>query len=56
MSRFGRQVEEVFTDNIFSDFLEPIVDWITDHLAPEDVFSEDQLEEWAEENGFKRIY
>lgn len=56
MSRFGNRLEDRFIrEAITPDLLENIVDWITDNLSPEDMFSEKQLEEWAEENGFTRI-
>jgi hypothetical protein len=32
-----------------------VTEWIADTLLPEDVFSEEQLEEWAKCNGFARI-
>lgn len=33
--------------------LDEAVDWIKGNLTPEEVFTEDQLRWWAEENGFK---
>jgi hypothetical protein len=32
--------------------LDDATQWIQDNLAPDDVFTEEQLETWAEENGF----
>ena len=31
--------------------LEKSIDWISVYLEPEDVFSKDQLREWANDNG-----
>lgn len=55
MSKFGHRVEDDFTTSVFGDILGEVVDWIVDNLLPEDIFSEKQLEEWAEANGFTRI-
>ncbi len=33
------------------EFLEDILTWIQTHLSPEEVFTDDQLNEWAEKNG-----
>lgn len=38
----------VFDDASFQRF----VDWMEKNLDPNDVFTEDQLEKWATENGF----
>lgn len=38
--------------NIPDDLLEKSIDWIKDNLSPEEVFSEKQLNDWAERNGF----
>jgi hypothetical protein len=32
--------------------LEYAIDWISKNIDPEDVFSETQLEKWAEANGY----
>lgn len=37
---------------IDSDLLRNAIDWISQNMSPEDVFSKDQLETWAENNGF----
>ena len=56
MSRFTRQKEDDFTMSVFGGvFLDTVVGWVADKLDPEDVFTEKQLEEWAEYNGFTRI-
>jgi len=33
-------------------FLDTAVEWIRDYLQPEDVFNQDTLADWAEDNGF----
>ena len=37
---------------ISSSALENAIDWIKEKLEPEDVFDKDQLENWAEQNGY----
>ena len=34
------------------EFFEKVVEWIADHLEPEDVFDEKALCAWAEFNGY----
>lgn len=55
MSRFGNRFDERFAIENFGELLPQIVEWIAENLVPEDVFTDSQLEEWAEENGFTRI-
>lgn len=56
MSRFTRRTEDDFTMSVFGGiFLDTVVGWVADNLDPENVFTEKQLEEWAEYNGFTRI-
>lgn len=55
MSKFGSRLEEDFAISVFGEILNAISDWMVDNLAPEDVFTAEQLEDWAEENGFTRI-
>ena len=44
-----------FVDAVIQrDLLDVAVVWIGDNLAPDDVFSERILEEWAEDNGYQR--
>ena len=35
-----------------ADFLDEITAWIGTNFKPEDVFDEDDLSDWAEENGW----
>jgi hypothetical protein len=44
--------ERFIKEAIPSDLLNDIVDWIADNLVPEDVFSEELLEDWAKDNRF----
>lgn len=36
-----------------SDALDLAIEWIQKNMSPEDIFSEDKLEAWADENGFE---
>ena len=45
-----------FTRSIIDDdLLEKSIDWIGDNLNPNDVFTFEILEEWALENGYKKV-
>ena len=51
---FNKSLQDSLTSAIF-DYLDPVdivVEWVQKHLNPDDVFDENQLAEWAEENGF----
>jgi hypothetical protein len=39
-------------DNQLDNILETTIDFIRDNMEPEDIFDEDKLIEWAEDNGF----
>lgn len=54
MGKFGFRAEDDFTTSVFGNILDEVVGWIADNLVPEDVFSDNQLEEWAEHNGYVR--
>jgi hypothetical protein len=41
-----------FADLVLDDMLENSIDWIAKNLAPEEVFSDDKLANWAESHGF----
>lgn len=45
------QQEREFMENI-SPTLDEVIEWIKNNLNPEDVFDEDDLIEWAEDNGY----
>ena len=52
---FSQNMNNNFIDSVLSrDLLDVAVVWIGDNLAPEDVFSRDQLDEWAYDNDFYR--
>jgi len=43
-----------FIDSIIgSDLLENAIDWIGKNMEPADVFSESELQSWAENNGYE---
>jgi len=45
--------EQDFINNIISsDLLENAIDWIKNNLSPDDVFSQKDLESWAEDNKY----
>ena len=43
-------VEQILTFNV----LETAIQWIRENKYPEDIFDYDELEEWAEYNGFEK--
>ena len=44
-----------FVDAILPTWpLDEAVDWINANMEPEEIFTDDKLEAWAEANGFKR--
>lgn len=45
-----------FTDSIInrSGLLDEAIDWIVCNMRPEEVYDEDQLEEWAKDNGYEK--
>jgi len=52
---FSQNLNNNFIDAVLQrDLLDVAVVWIGDNLAPDDVFSERILEEWAEDNGYNR--
>lgn len=54
-TRFSHSNNANFIDAILpQDLLDVAVVWIGDNLEPDDVFSTDQLEEWALEDGWSR--
>jgi hypothetical protein len=49
-----RQEREEFIENVIpSDLLDSAIDWIQEHMTPEQVFSEDALTDWAHENDMR---
>lgn len=52
---FSQNRNNEFIDAVVQrDLLDVAVVWIGDNLQPEDVFSRDQLDEWAENEGWYR--
>ncbi len=50
---FNTRTEQDFIETVLgSDILASTVEWIGYTLSPEEVFSKDDLEAWALENGF----
>lgn len=48
---------EAFAETIISSsLLTDSIDWIAENLSPEEVFSIEDLEEWALENEFVRLH
>ena len=48
-------VQDPDTDHILEDIHEEdLGKWIRENKSPDDVFSEKQLEKWAEENGYTK--
>ena len=38
-----------------TSFLDDVVDWIAENLEPSNVFTEEQLAEWAKDNGYEEV-
>lgn len=36
-------------------FLMPVIDWMGEALSPDQVFEDEVLEAWAENNGYTRV-
>jgi hypothetical protein len=50
---FSEQLNERFVEETSQkDFLDVAVVWIGDNLCPDDVFSDEILEEWADDAGY----
>lgn len=45
---------EKFRDSLFigKSLLDDALDWIRENMQPDEVFGDNELSEWAEENGF----
>jgi hypothetical protein len=46
-----QQVNEITMSN---STLDTAIDWISSNLSPDDVFSEKELQNWAESNGYTK--
>jgi hypothetical protein len=56
MSITWKQREAFIERMIPSTLLQEAIDWIAENLPPEEVFSIDDLSEWALENEFLRLH
>lgn len=52
MTTTSLQDKDFIATVIPSLLLETAIDWISSNLAPEDVFSEDDLDTWAVDSGY----
>ena len=52
MATTVKQDRDFIADVIGDALLEKTIEWIAHNLAPEDVFTQDQLEDWAKRNGY----
>ena len=46
--------DRAFAKEVFKKTLEEAVTWICQNLNPESVFDPEDLEAWAEDNGYKK--
>jgi len=50
-----KKQEEAFLSTLLpNSLLDEAIDWIASNLNPEDVFSDNSLEVWAENNGYTK--
>jgi hypothetical protein len=53
--RTTSQQNRQFAESILPTWpLDEAIEWINSNMEPGDVFTEDKLEEWAENNGFTK--
>lgn len=51
--KFNSHANQQFIKELVGDdLLDRAVEYIKDNIRPEDIFSEEELGEWAEDNGF----
>ena len=55
MATTSVQDRAFISDIISSSLLEDAIEWIMKHLSPDDVFSTQDLADWAERNGYEQI-
>jgi hypothetical protein len=53
---FNELMEEEVNKSLIFDkgTLDSITNWVESNLDPEDVFTTEQLEQWATDNGYKK--
>lgn len=49
---FSEEMNGSVETTISHSALDNAIEWISGNLSPDDVFSEKQLKEWAENNGY----
>ncbi len=47
-----KQSQYYLKNDFGNKFLGEVLDWVESNMSPDDVFSEEKLEEWAEEAGY----
>lgn len=47
---FGEHIKE--NQNVDLTLLDKTIDWMRENISPEEVFTDEQLETWAENNGY----
>ena len=51
---FANLLVDDFELSVTNRALQTAIDFIADNLDPDDIFSDSQLEAWAEANGYKK--
>jgi hypothetical protein len=52
----GKRITTTAEDNAFGcEFLEQVLEYVSDNFEPEDVFDVAILEQWAKDNGYASI-
>lgn len=55
MKTWSAKANDEFISMVIStDLLDDAVNWISNHLSPDEVFDSTDLENWAEDNGYTR--
>lgn len=54
MPNFTAKQEDEFRESAVTTSvdMDNVIEWVAKYCDPEEVFSEDELEKWARENGF----
>lgn len=47
-----RKFSELLAEVIYVNDASFIIEWVASEFAPEDVFTQSRLEDWAEQNGY----
>jgi hypothetical protein len=53
MSTTSAQDKNFLHDVVGTRLLEDAIDWIKNNMEPEDVFTREQLDSWAEDNDYE---